>query len=789
MKNIFLKLILITTVLFFTVDSFAQTPQFFNGASGTSTNVFPLGTATSNKVQWVFGPGTLTSLGGGLGTPAPFGSINKVYFRTGTIVNPTNVYNLTVSMVQNQGTITSFPNATYVTGLTQTFTDPNFTFTGVMPNTWYGIELQTNFPYNPNLSLICELKQTGGTGNSVAQTNTIPNARIWGGFAATTGSTGAGLVDFGIDIGADSLFHCQGAPPLTLQTSNTGTITWSVVTGSATLSSTTGTTITALPTSPSMVTATSNANTIADTFYITPVRAIVDAGPDQLSAGCAPFADTMNGGLSDITPGINYDISWLPSANITSAGNTLNAIVNHSVNTVYTLVVTSSPGQGGCQFTDSMEVTIDDYTPDASFTPDFRLGCINDTVCFTNTSIENPNGVYDYNWNFGNTLFSTDENPCAIYGAQALYNVRLIVTDTLYGCTDRDSIDVDVRHPLLADFAIANNGIAADDSICVGNTFIFSPITQPTAGTANMTFDWDFGNGVTRMNAGPLQQNYVYPDAGTFDVKLVLTDTLGCQDSVSYTVFVDIPAYINSGASPDEVCIGEKVYFTDSVSPNTILTVYDFDDGNVLQNIHNPVHTYERAGIYTVNFLGQYLVCPDTDTNLVITVSDYPRIDLGPDVDLCPGLDTVALLTNQLNPAEILEWSNGETAPSILVGLNGIGTYYASTSNNGCETTDSITVKRDCYLNIPNSFSPNSDGRNDYFLPRDMLSSGVKEYSMKIFNRWGEMIFTTDKVDGRGWDGKLNGEEQPMGVYVYMIEARWNNGFKNSFTGNVTLLR
>lgn len=789
MKQYLLKLIIFVSALFFTQDILAQTPQFFNGNTGNSSNVFPLGTTTSNKVQWVYGPGSLTSLGGGLGTPAPFGSINKVYFRTGASVTATAIYNLTISLAQNQGTIATFPSATYITGLTQSFTDPAFTFTGILPNSWYGIDLQGNFPYNPNLSLIFEMKQVNTTGIQVSQSNTAGNFRIWGPFAAAAGSTGSGLVDFGIDIGADSLYHCAGSPALPLQTTNTGTITWSVVSGSATLSGTTGQLITALPNTPSLITATSNTNTNIDTFFLTPVFASIDAGSAQITPGCAPFQDTLNGSLFDTSPGITYDISWAPAGNVVSGGTTLNPIVNHNVNTQYTMSVMSSPGQGGCVWTDSVLTTVEDYTPTAAFTPQFNLGCINDTVCFTNNSILNPLGTYTYFWNFGNTSFDNSENPCEIYGAQAQYNVLLVVTNTEYGCDNRDSLDIDIRHPLVADFAIANNGTAAPDSICVGSTFIFSPITTPLAGTANMTFDWDFGNGVTRMNGGPFQQNYTYPNAGTYTVKLLLTDTLGCQDSASYTVFVDIPAFITSAATPNEICVGETVYFTDSVSPNTFLTIYDFGDGLVMPNIHNPSHTYERAGTYVANFQGQYLVCPNTDTNMTITVSDFPLINLGDDVRLCPAQDTTVLLFNTLNPSQILTWSTGETASTILVGPNAIGNYYATADNNGCSATDSLRVSRDCYLNIPNSFSPNGDGRNDYFIPRSLLSSGVKEFSLKVLNRWGEIIFEGNEINGRGWDGKLNGEEQPVGVYVYLIEARWNNEYKNSFQGNVTLLR
>jgi gliding motility-associated-like protein len=110
-------------------------------------------------------------------------------------------------------------------------------------------------------------------------------------------------------------------------------------------------------------------------------------------------------------------------------------------------------------------------------------------------------------------------------------------------------------------------------------------------------------------------------------------------------------------------------------------------------------------------------------------------------------------------------------------------------SNGECTTTDSITVKRDCYLNVPNSFSPNSDGLNDYFLPRELLSSGVVTFRMSIYNRWGEQIFTTTAIDGRGWDGKYNGQDQGQGVYVYVIDVSFINNVKKNFKGNVTLMR
>jgi len=88
-----------------------------------------------------------------------------------------------------------------------------------------------------------------------------------------------------------------------------------------------------------------------------------------------------------------------------------------------------------------------------------------------------------------------------------------------------------------------------------------------------------------------------------------------------------------------------------------------------------------------------------------------------------------------------------------------------------------------------NSFSPNNDGMNDYFIPRDVLSSGLKTFQMSIYNRWGERIYFTNKLDGRGWDGKYNDKMQEMGVYVYLIDVVFDNGIRKSFQGNVTLIK
>jgi gliding motility-associated-like protein len=89
-------------------------------------------------------------------------------------------------------------------------------------------------------------------------------------------------------------------------------------------------------------------------------------------------------------------------------------------------------------------------------------------------------------------------------------------------------------------------------------------------------------------------------------------------------------------------------------------------------------------------------------------------------------------------------------------------------------------------LYIPNAFTPNGDGLNDEFAP---VGYGVKQFEMKIFNRWGELIFTTDDIQNK-WDGTYLGEKVQPGSYVYDVTAigfQTNNKLQK--TGTISIVK
>lgn len=127
---------------------------------------------------------------------------------------------------------------------------------------------------------------------------------------------------------------------------------------------------------------------------------------------------------------------------------------------------------------------------------------------------------------------------------------------------------------------------------------------------------------------------------------------------------------------------------------------------------------------------------------------------------------------------------------------NHTGRFYVqameSDGNGDCKDSTRIFFDiEDCEPEfwIPNAFTPNYDGKNDYFHPITHNFIPVK-YTMIIFNRWGEQVFVSNNLD-HVWNGvdEQSGEQAPEGVYVYKIKAEDLYGNKVSETGRITLLR
>ncbi len=325
----------------------------------------------------------------------------------------------------------------------------------------------------------------------------------------------------------------------------------------------------------------------------------------------------------------------------------------------------------------------------------------------------------------------------------------------------------------------------ADSIVCQGTVLSF----QNTSDSSFTQFYWDFGDQSSSLLQDPV---HTYKETGSYEVTLAGMGNI-CADTTRKTITVDSLLPGTFLAEPDRICVGqEAVSFYPLVDSTAISLQWQFGDGNGLRTGHEKIqHAYDASGLMPVTMTAYFRACPVTSFTDTVYVYALPQVDLGPDTALCMNGAPIVLQNLQNIPGDYQQlWSTGDTTETLKITHPGIYSLTVRTEPVGCSSTESITISKDCYIDIPNVFTPNGDGANDYFFPRQLLTWEVTQFKMQIFNRWGKLIFETDRKDGRGWDGRFNGREQPQGVYIYLIQVTLvDKKDMQIYRGNVTLIR
>jgi gliding motility-associated-like protein len=122
---------------------------------------------------------------------------------------------------------------------------------------------------------------------------------------------------------------------------------------------------------------------------------------------------------------------------------------------------------------------------------------------------------------------------------------------------------------------------------------------------------------------------------------------------------------------------------------------------------------------------------------------------------------------------------------SVTIIVRARGQIACQTSANSTPVTGKAANPFGDQVYIPNAFTPNNDGKNDTFL---IYGNTISSAKMSIYTQWGQLIFQSDNV-ANGWDGTFKGVNQPIGVYVYMVDITFTNGTTSLRKGTVTLIR
>lgn len=262
-------------------------------------------------------------------------------------------------------------------------------------------------------------------------------------------------------------------------------------------------------------------------------------------------------------------------------------------------------------------------------------------------------------------------------------------------------------------------------------------------------YSWNFGDGNTDFSTNPA---HTFAGTGTYSVSLIAGNSCS-SDTIVNNIRID--GFIS--ADSVSVCEGDSIL---------IFGIYHSTAGNYEENY---LSTSGCDSIYRTR----------------LAVINFPVVNLPDSLEVCYG-QSVTLDAGVCQQCQYI-WSDGSAGRYLSTSYSGV--YEVKVTNSSCSTLDSVKVIL-CDLFMPNAFSPNADGLNDYFLPS--YHGTVTSFQLMIFNRWGEKIFESKNINS-GWDGMKNGNQCPGGLYSYLI--RYTMGSENSALekkekrGTFTLLR
>ncbi|OFY89159.1 MAG: hypothetical protein A3K10_14070 [Bacteroidetes bacterium RIFCSPLOWO2_12_FULL_31_6] len=465
----------------------------------------------------------------------------------------------------------------------------------------------------------------------------------------------------------------------------------------------------------------------------------------------------------------NLNAVYIPSSADTAAGSIF--------------IYLNSTGNGNCiPDADTLTVTFTS-TPSTSILS-------NDTACagsiFIPISANSTTGT-GYWQTLGSGYFSPNDSlNNTTYFADSTDNfngnVTLIFTSTNNGgCQSyMDTLTIALIPAPNANFSFT--------SVCPNDTVFFNDLT--TSVDPINSWNWTFGNS---LNDNTPNTSTVYDSAGVYNVSLVISSSNGCSDSITQQVLIySIP---NANFSANGVCEGANSEFIDASTVNGSSINYwywTFGDGGI-DSVQNPIYSYVNSGTYTVNLIIQSAQgCWDTISN---SVSIQPPPTAGFNSSPSSVKVNEIFSFSDISASNIVnwQWNFGDSLgtstlqnPSYSYTSAGYFTVCLTVVDN-MNCTDSICEEVIVFMppQVPNAFSPNGSGQNNTF---NVLGGPYLELNFKIYNNWGELIFESDQ-QSKGWDGTRNGAAQPIGVYIYTVNAVTLDKEQYTIKGDVTLLR
>lgn len=416
--------------------------------------------------------------------------------------------------------------------------------------------------------------------------------------------------------------------------------------------------------------------------------------------------------------------------------------------------------------------------------------------------------IINYAWSYGDGgNSSTNPSPATThsYSAPGVYIVTLTVSSA-NGCTSSGTKTVEVWNRPYGSFVYSKT--------CLGKVTTLTAIPSTTGG-AVASYAWDFNNSPQSVEATGAQVTNTFSAAGQQTLNLLLTSVNGCTNIAPGNVYINYnpkPDFIapkRNGCSDLCINIKDSTAMLTGPSQNTSWQ-WTFGNGQALNST--------TAGVNKVCYTNSSYTSPMRYDVKLIVLTDSGCVD---------SITKKNYVTVYPNPMADFYWEGQEgdvQTPIIKFTNTSEGmTKWEWYFNDGINVTDSVNVNPSHYFNtdvpasynvflairnsygckdtvikpidigpnftfyIPNTFTPNGDGINDFFTGTGV---GIKAYKMWVFDRWGEMIYYTNDIT-KGWPGTVKGKtvEGKTDVYQWKVIVTDFKEKEHIYVGHVTELK
>ena len=370
------------------------------------------------------------------------------------------------------------------------------------------------------------------------------------------------------------------------------------------------------------------------------------------------------------------------------------------------------------------------------------------TICPGNTTTLTASGATTYSWNNGATTSTLSVSP--------IIATSYTVTGFSNGCSST---------------MVTNVGMSPIPTLTVNNPTLCSGSSSVLTASGATNYTWSTGATTQTISVSPTT-NTSYTVSG---------GQTGCLSTTIANV--TIQSLPNITVNTLTLCSGSSGTLTASGA-----TTYSWSTGETTSSASVLGLT---TGTY--NVIGTTAGCSNT-LNTTVSVTPTPTLITSSDVSIISGTQT----TLNVNGGNSYTWTPSGTLScsncNSPIASPTVNTQYCVSSNEGnCLTTKCINVDVEiaCYSNTdyatPSAFTPNGDGVNDCYNLNGWAECTTTFY-ISIYNRWGEMVFSSDDVSFC-WDGLFLGKPLDSAVFVYYIKAEIAKVGNVTKKGNITLIR